>query len=120
MPEMPGKLRSINTTSGDAFGITESGRNSVDGWTVACLGDGFSAGTARLQPCFLGDLDFAQRFLGRLAKGGARFQVRNISHIAAVFFAVKEVDVIVFHRLNRSRLIETPPPRAGTVESGRA
>src|SRR4029078_5218787 len=66
------------------------------------------------------NLHFSQSFLQRLAEGGARLQIRNVRDITAVLLAVKQVDMIIAHGLNRSSSVEILPRLAGIVESGRA
>src|SRR3972149_6670366 len=50
-----------------------------------------------LQPSRLGALELRQRLLRCLAEGRARLKVRDVGDVAAVLFAVEDVDVIVAH-----------------------
>lgn len=55
------------------------------------------------EPSFLGGDDLANGLVGRLTVRGAVFQIGNISYPTGVFFAPKQVNMILAH-LNRSIL----------------
>ena len=41
------------------------------------------------------------RFLGGFAKGRAGLEIGNVRNVAAVFFAVENIDVVVAHKISR-------------------
>jgi len=52
-------------------------------------------GPCRLQPGGFGDLDLLESFRGRFTIGRTGLKVRDIGDLSAVFFAGKDVDVVI-------------------------
>src|SRR5687768_14807315 len=53
--------------------------------------------SSSLQPCGAGLQDLLQGPIWRFSECGARIEVRNVSDVTRVFFAKKDVDVVVRH-----------------------
>ncbi len=67
----------------------------VDDGPVAGRRDGFAGLAGRFEPGLLGLGNFSQGLLRGGSEGRARIQVGDIGDIAAVFVAVKDVDMVV-------------------------
>src|SRR5690606_24134865 len=71
----------------------------IDCWTIARLWNWFTSGLCCFQPRGLSDFNFSQCFRRCFAKCRAVLQIRNVCNITFIFFAVKDVDVIVFRHV---------------------
>src|SRR5438309_1011186 len=71
---------------------------------------------AGFQPGVLGDLHLSHRFFRCFAESGARFQIRDVGDVAAIFLTVKYVNVVITHRFGPQSLNGILPRRARIVE----
>src|SRR5260370_2541083 len=74
-----------------------SGSSLVDGWFVPGQGDWFAFRTSSLKPGRLSKKNLVKSLFRCITKSRTVLQVRDICDISLVFFAVEDIDVIVFH-----------------------
>src|SRR5260370_24374430 len=74
-----------------------SGSSLVDGWFVPGQGDWFAFRTSSLKPGRLSKKNLVKSLFRCITKSRTVLQVRDICDISFVFFAVEDIDVIVFH-----------------------
>jgi hypothetical protein len=56
-----------------------------------------AAGNIGDRPGLFGDFDLCEGLFGSLAEGGAGLEVGEVGDVAAVLFALEDVDVVVLH-----------------------
>src|SRR3989338_9313768 len=69
----------------------------VNHWSETGFGDCLLGLASSFQPRSLSNLDLSQRLLRRFPESGASLKIRNVGDVSAVLFAVKNIDVVVFH-----------------------
>src|SRR5208337_1292890 len=83
----------------------------INDWLKRRWRNWLAFGSSSLHPGGFGSENFRQSLFRTFAESGAVGKIRNVRNVAAVFFAVENVDVIVFH---------SSPPRDRLYRSTRA
>ena len=78
------------------FALTAS---LIDYGPIPRRGDGLAGISGCSQPGCFGPLHFGQGGLRRIAKSRTGFQVRDIGNVAAVFLTVKDIDMVIAHKI---------------------
>jgi hypothetical protein len=89
-------------SSGRRFDVELAGE-LVDGRTIPRFGDWLARLASCREPVGLGSFDFRESLFRSVAEGGASEKVRNVSDVAAILLAPKDVDVVVLHDSSSNR-----------------
>ena len=74
-----------------------SSESLIDRRSIARLRDRLASGAGRLDPGGLGLFELGQGFRGCAPDGGALTQIGNVGDVTQIFFAIENIDVLVFH-----------------------
>src|SRR4030042_5895201 len=75
-------------------------RDLVYHWPITGGWDRFAGSMCRFNPCLFGFFHLLQGLLRRFTESRAGIEVRDIGDVATIFFAIKNIDMVIAHILS--------------------